>query len=135
VEVVSLELRGPVDFNAAFDRAARERVEAIFPVEHNLIIAYRPRIVEFAVRSRLPGMYPSRVFVQDRGLMAYGASVLANYRRAAYYVDRILKGTNPADLPVEQPMAFEFVVNLKTARELGITFPDELRLQVTEVIQ
>jgi len=76
-----------------------------------------------------------RLDVEVGGLMWYAPSNAAGYRRAAYYVDRILKGAKPADLPVEQPMTFEFVVNLKTARELGITFPDEIMLQVTEVIQ
>ena len=93
------------------------------------------RIVGFASRTQLPGMYPWQEAVFAGGLMAYGTSVTANYRRAAYFVDRILKGTSPADLPVEQPMTFEFVVNMKTARTLGITFPNEIMLQVTEVIQ
>jgi putative ABC transport system substrate-binding protein len=93
------------------------------------------RIVGFANQTQLPGMYPWREAVIAGGLMAYGTSVTANYRRAAYYVDRILKGTKPADLPVEQPMRFDFVVNIKTARELGINFPNEILLQVTEVVQ
>ena len=79
-------------------------------------------------------MYPQRDFVDVGGLMAYGPSHPALFHRAAYYVDRILKGTNPADLPIEEPREFDFVVNLKTARDLGITFPNEIMLQVTEVI-
>ena len=79
--------------------------------------------------------YPPTSWVDEGGLMAYAPRVADNWRRVAYYVDRILKGTKPADLPVEQPMTFDFVVNLKTARELGITFPNEIMLQVTEVIQ
>jgi len=93
------------------------------------------RIVALAAQSRLPTMYSERVFVEAGGLMAYTANLTETFRRAAAYVDRILKGTKPADLPVEQPMTFDFVVNLKTARELGITFPNEIMLQVTEVIQ
>jgi putative ABC transport system substrate-binding protein len=80
-------------------------------------------------------MYGNRQFVQAGGLMSYGPDFLAMYRRAAYYVDRILKGARPADLPVEQPMVFDFVVNTKAARELGITFPPEILLQVTEVVE
>ena len=80
-------------------------------------------------------MYWAADSVHAGGLMAYAPDIAASYRRAAYYVDRILKGAKPADLPVEQPMTFDFVVNLKTARELGITFPNEIMLQVTEVIQ
>jgi putative tryptophan/tyrosine transport system substrate-binding protein len=91
--------------------------------------------VDFAAKHRLPAMYTSQDFVEAGGLLAYAASRVAVYRRAAYYVDRILKGAKPADLPVEQPMTFDFVVNLKTAAALGITFPNEIMLQVTEVIQ
>jgi putative ABC transport system substrate-binding protein len=92
-------------------------------------------LVEFAAHRRLPAIYPYREPVDMGGLMCYGASTSGNYRRAAYYVDRILKGASPADLPVEQPMTFDFVVNLKTARELGITFPPEIQVQVTEAIE
>ncbi len=135
VEVVSMETRGPDDIHAALEKAAQARVDALFPLEHSLIGSYTPRVVEFAITNRLPGMYTSRAFVQLGGLMSYGASVPANFRRAAYYVDRILKGTKPTDLPVEQPMRFDFVVNMKTAQALGITFPNEIMLQVTDVIQ
>jgi putative tryptophan/tyrosine transport system substrate-binding protein len=92
-------------------------------------------LIEFAASSRLPAIYMVREAVAAGGLMAYGPSWPAQFNRAAYYVDRILKGTKPADLPVEQPMTFEFVVNLKTAQALGITFPNEILLQVTEVLQ
>jgi putative ABC transport system substrate-binding protein len=94
-----------------------------------------PLIAQFAAAHRMPSMAFQREFPDAGGLMSYGASIPALYRRAAYYVDKILKGTNPADLPVEQPMRFDFVVNLKTAQALGITFPHEIQLQVTEVIQ
>jgi putative ABC transport system substrate-binding protein len=93
------------------------------------------RVVTRAAESRLPAMYPFRPHADAGGLMAYGPNIAALWRRAVYYVDRILKGTKPADLPVEQPMTFDFVVNMKTARELGITFPHEVALQITEVIQ
>src|SRR5205823_13266764 len=95
----------------------------------------RSLILDLVERNRLPTIFTGADFVRAGGLMAYGPSVAERFRRAAYYVDRILKGTKPADLPVEQPMTFEFVVNLKTAQALGITFPHETLLQVTEVLQ
>jgi putative ABC transport system substrate-binding protein len=91
--------------------------------------------VDLTAQHRLPAMYTEKSWVTAGGLMAYGAHYPAIYRRAAYYVDRIIKGAKPADLPVEQPREFEFVVNMKTARELGITFPHEVALQITEVIE
>jgi ABC-type uncharacterized transport system substrate-binding protein len=93
------------------------------------------RVVSLAAEHRLPTIYQFRDPVVAGGLMAYGARLPDQFRRAAAYVDKILKGTKPADLPVEQPMTFDFVVNLKTAQALGITFPNELMLQVTEVVQ
>jgi putative ABC transport system substrate-binding protein len=93
------------------------------------------QLFDFAAKNRLPVLAGSREFVEAGALMSYGASRIANYRRAAYYVDRILKGAKPADLPVEQPMLFDFVVNMKTACELGITFPQEILLQITEVVE
>jgi putative ABC transport system substrate-binding protein len=94
-----------------------------------------PRIAELALQQRLPMMADRGQYVAAGALMSYGVPIAASYHRAAYYVDRILRGAKPADLPVEQPMTFDFVVNLKTARELGLTFPNEIMLQVTEVIQ
>jgi putative ABC transport system substrate-binding protein len=91
--------------------------------------------VDFAAQNGLPGVYNDKSWGTAGGLLSYGPNYPAIYRRAAYYVDRILKGAKPADLPVEQPMTFDFVVNMKTARELGLTFPNEILLQVTEVIQ
>jgi putative ABC transport system substrate-binding protein len=92
-------------------------------------------IAELAAARRLSAIFDRREFAEAGGLMAYGPSIPGLWSRAGYYVDRILKGTKPADLPVEQPMTFEFVVNMKTAQALGITFPNEIMLQVTEVIQ
>ena len=92
-------------------------------------------IVSIAERHRLPGTYPTRAFVTAGGLMAYEARESDSQRRVADYVDRILHGAKPADLPVELPMTFDFVVNMKTARELGITFPHEILLQITEVVE
>jgi ABC-type uncharacterized transport system substrate-binding protein len=98
-------------------------------------IAYLPQIAALATARHLPAMSALASFAQAGGLMSYGPSNSWWWRRTAYYVGRILKGANPADLPVEQPSEFELLVNLKTARELGITFPNEIMLQVTEVIQ
>jgi putative tryptophan/tyrosine transport system substrate-binding protein len=137
VQLQLLEVRSPHDLAAAFDEATRVRVDALIvggggsPTN----FAYASWIVDEALKKRLPLMAERRDFVQAGGLMAYGPSIPDLWRRAAYYVDRILKGAKPADLPVEQPMRFDFVVNMKTARELGITFPPEILLQVTEVIQ
>jgi putative ABC transport system substrate-binding protein len=95
----------------------------------------RTRIVDLAAQMRLPGMFPGRVFAEAGGLMAYGPSAAANFYRAATYVDKILKGAKPGDLPVEQPMKFELVINLKTAKALGITMPPTLLMLADEVIQ
>jgi putative tryptophan/tyrosine transport system substrate-binding protein len=134
VRLQVLEIRDVADYEAAFAAAGAEQADALM-VGGGITNRHRARIVSLAARARLPAMYPNSLFVRDAGLMAYGADMLASYRRAAAYVDKILKGTHPADLPVEQPMRFDFVVNMKTARELGITFPHEVALQITEVIE
>jgi putative ABC transport system substrate-binding protein len=96
---------------------------------------YAQRIVDLAAKSRLPAMYPDRAFVEDGGLMAYGVSQLDIRRRLATYVDRILKGAKPGDLPVEQPTQFELIINLKTAKALGLTIPPTVLIQAEEVIR
>jgi putative tryptophan/tyrosine transport system substrate-binding protein len=135
VELLSLEVRTPEDFEGAFQSATRDGADALLPLPEPVGLSQGTRLLGFAEQSRLPAIYAWREFAEAGGLMAYGPSITTNYRRAAYYVDRILRGTKPADLPVEQPMTFDFVVNLKTAQALGITFPNEIMLQVTEVIQ
>jgi putative ABC transport system substrate-binding protein len=100
-----------------------------------VFIDYRARIADFASTTRLPAVYGLRDPVEAGGLMSYSASQADMMRRAAYYVDRILKGTKPADLPVEQPREFDFVINLKTAQALGLTIPQHVLLQATEVLQ
>jgi putative ABC transport system substrate-binding protein len=134
LQLLSLVVRRPADFDMAFDLARAERAEGLLVFAGGLNSSQAARIVEFAQRQRLPAMYALREHVDAGGLMAYGPNYFAMHRRAAYYVDRILKGTKPADLPVEQPTTFEFPVNMKTALELGITFPQEILLQITEVI-
>jgi putative ABC transport system substrate-binding protein len=134
VQLQSLELGGPRGIEGAFQVATREHAEALLVVSDPVTLNRPQQIVDLAAQSRLPAMYGGRIWVEAGGLMGYGSNSAAQRRRAAYYVDRILKGAKPADLPVEQPMTFDFVVNLKTARELGITFPPEIQLQITEVI-
>jgi putative ABC transport system substrate-binding protein len=135
LEMLSLELRGPEDFDTAFATATREHADTLFVVNSLLVIANQQRIIDFATRSGLLGMYPGRGWVQDGGLMAYSANSLSLRRRAAAQVDKILKGSKPADLPVEQPTTFDFVINLRTAQTLNLTIPPHVLLQATEVIQ
>jgi ABC-type uncharacterized transport system substrate-binding protein len=134
VAVQPLPVREPADFDGAFDAALREEANGLLALEEGLTSSQRPRILEFAAVNRLPSMYSSRVWVDGGGLMSYGPDWPALFRRAASYVDRILRGARPADLPVEQPTRFDLVVNLKTAAALDITFPDEIMLEVTEGI-
>jgi putative tryptophan/tyrosine transport system substrate-binding protein len=134
IKVQSLDVREPHDLDRAFDAAARESAGAIIVLSNGFTYAHRAQIVEFAAQRGMPAMYELSEYTKLGGLMAYGPDFLSMHRRAANYVDRILKGTKPADLPVEQPMLFDFVVNMKTARALGITFPPDILLQVTEVI-
>jgi putative ABC transport system substrate-binding protein len=131
----SAEVRGPNDFDRAFAVILRERPDVLLTFSDPLTLNHQRRIVDFAARHRLPLMSEAKEFAEAGGLMTYGASLPALVRRAAYYVDRILKGSKPADLPVERPTKFELVLNLKTAKALGITMPPSLLLLADEVIQ
>ena len=135
VQLQLLEARGPSDFDSAFAAMAKERVGALFVLVDPMFSFHRTRLAELAARSRLPAIYTNRQPVEVGGLMSYGPSFSDLWRRAAGYVDKILKGTKPADLPVEQPTKFELVVNLKTAKALGLTIPPSLLLRADEVIQ
>lgn len=135
LEVVSLELRGPEDFDTAFATATRERAAALLVLESLLVVASQGRIIDFAARSGLLAAGDSRGFAQGGGLMAYGANQLSIRRRAAAQADRILKGASPADIPVEQPTRFDFVINLQTAQALGLTIPQHVLLKATEIVQ
>jgi putative ABC transport system substrate-binding protein len=128
-------VQDPEGFDSAFEAVLRQRAEALYTVGSPLLAQHRAQIVQFGLQHRLPTMLWFRPSVEAGGLMTYTASLPAMGRRAAVYVDKILKGAKPADLPVEQPMTFDFVVNMKTAAALGVTFPNEIMLQVTEVIQ
>jgi putative ABC transport system substrate-binding protein len=134
VQLQPLEVRTASDFGQAFVAAVREDAEGMLVLAGPFIDTYRSEVTALTSRNNLPSISDEREWATEGGLMAYGPNLAAFYHRAAYFVDRILKGTKPADLPVEQPMTFDFVVNMKTARELGITFPREILLQVTEVI-
>jgi putative ABC transport system substrate-binding protein len=131
----SHELRGPGDFERVFAAIARARPDALMTTADPLIASYAMRIVQFAAKNRIPSMYPGREFVAAGGLMFYGGSIPEMYRRAAVYVDRILKGAKPSDLPVEQPIKFDMVINLKAAKALGLTIPHSLLQRADEVIQ
>jgi putative ABC transport system substrate-binding protein len=123
-----VEARGPADFDRAFSDMTRARAGALTVLGSTMFFNERRRLVELAAKNRLPAVYPQREFVDAGGLMSYGANLADSYRRAATYVDKILRGAKPADLPVEQPTKFELVINLKTAKALGLTIPPSLAL-------
>jgi len=135
VQFQSLELRGPDDLDAAFSAITRERATAIVTIQDGFTITHRDRIIRVVAKSQLPAIYETRDWADAGGPMAYGASDAELYRRAASFVDKILKGAKPADLPVEQPTKFELVINLKTAKALGLTIPQSLLLRADQVIQ
>jgi putative tryptophan/tyrosine transport system substrate-binding protein len=135
IEVQSLEVRSPDDFNGAFEKARQHRPDALIEVEDLLTNSLHKRIVEFAAAEQLPSLHGTREEVEAGGLISYGASLSDLFRRAAGYVDKILKGAKPADLPVQQPTKFELVINLKTAKALGITIPPSLLATADEVIE
>ena len=138
VQLQSLEVRGPDDLEMAFAAVKRERADALITLSNPLLRSddrTRKRIVDFTLNRRLPSMYEGSEYVEAGGLMSYGLDENYNYRRAATYVDKILKGTKPADLPVQQPMKFEFVVNLKAAKQIGLTVPPNLLVRANRVIK
>jgi len=135
VQIRFLELRSGDAPDTAFSGLARERPHALLVLFDPLLTRQRARIAELANKHRLPSMYPHREYAEAGGLMAYGASLTDLYRRAATYVDKILKGARPADLPVEQPTKFELVINLGTARSLGLTIPQSVLLRTDETIK
>jgi putative tryptophan/tyrosine transport system substrate-binding protein len=135
LQLQSVEVRTPSDFAMAFEAMASTRPSALITLADGMFLDNRARIVAFAAKSRLPAIFPDRDFAEAGGLMTYGPNLAANFRRAAAFVDKILKGTKPADLPVERPMTFELVINLKTAKALGLTIPPTLLFQADEVIQ
>jgi len=129
-----LEARGPNDFDKAFSEMTRGRAGALTVLTSIMLFDERRRLVDLAAKNRLPAVYPWREAVDAGGLMAYGANLPDLYRRAATYVDKILKGAKPGDLPVEQATKFELVINLKTAKALGLTIPPSVLARADEVI-
>jgi putative ABC transport system substrate-binding protein len=135
VKLLSLPVQGLDDFDSAFARAKRDGAQALITTIGGLIITQQRQVLDFAAKNRLPAMYPASEFVEAGGLMSYAASYTDLWRRAAEYVDKILKGAKPGDLPVEQPTKFELAINLKTARALGLTLPPALLVRADEVIE
>ena len=135
LQLQSLEVRSSNDFENAFEAALRERAQALITAPEPLINTHLKRIVEFAAKSRLPAMYAGPEVVDAGGLMSYAPDYTHQYRRAATYVDKILKGAKPSDLPIERPMKFEFVINLKTAKEIGLTISPNVLARADKVIK
>ena len=128
-------MRGPDDFDGAFEAVRKQRPDAMITAEDPLTFNYRKRIADFATAQQLPSLSGLSEFAKAGGLLSYGPNEVDYTRRAAGYVDKILKGAKPADLPVQQPTEFELVINLKTAKALGITIPPSLLARADEVIE
>jgi len=136
LKILSLEIRSPEpDLNGAFKEGAKKSAGALLVIANPLTSKYRRQIVELANNNRLPSIYPGRGWMDIGGLMSHGVVDEDLYRRAALYVDRILKGAKPADLPVEQPTKFELLINLKTAKQIGLTVPPNVLARADKVIK
>jgi putative ABC transport system substrate-binding protein len=135
VKIQALEVGGPEAFESAFKSAVRERVGALIALRSPMLVNHRKQFLKLAEDNRLPVMYDDKNFVEPGGLMSYGTDRADLFRRAAYYVDKILKGAKPAELPVEQPMKFELVINLKTAKQIGLTIPPNVLARADKVIK
>jgi putative ABC transport system substrate-binding protein len=135
LKVQPLELRSGDDLDNVFMTAIKGRAEALIILGNPVAFSYRTRLVDLAAKNRLPAMYYSSEFTEAGGLMSYAPNIAEQFRRAATYVDKILKGTKPADLPVEQPTKFEFVINLKTAKQIGLTIPPNVLARADKVIK
>jgi putative tryptophan/tyrosine transport system substrate-binding protein len=135
VKLQYLDVLEPKDIEASFRAATKGRAEAALGLGGAVLNSHRSQVVELAAKSRLPAMYSTQAYVEGGGLMSYGVSITDLDRRAATYVDKILKGAKPADLPVEQPMKFEFIVNLKAAKQIGLTIPPNVLVRADKVIK
>jgi putative ABC transport system substrate-binding protein len=135
IQLQYLDILGPKHIEAAFREAAKERADAVLVLAAPVLISGRKHITEITAKNRLPAIYPQKEYVEDGGLMSYGVSIVDLYRRAATYVDKILKGAKPADLPVEQPTKFEFIINLKAAKQIGLTIPPGVLARADKVIK
>jgi putative ABC transport system substrate-binding protein len=135
INLLSVGARLADDLDAAFQSMARQQVDCVIVLGEPMFFVERRRIAALAIEARLPTMFVGREHVEAGGLMSYGGNLRANFRRAADYVDKILKGTKPADLPVELPTKLELVINLKTAKAIGLTIPEAILLRADEVIE
>jgi putative ABC transport system substrate-binding protein len=135
VKLQYLEVRDAKDIETAFRAASKGRADAVLVLPSPITLSQRRQVVDLAANSRLPAIYWATEFVEAGGLMTYSVSFTDLFRRAATYVDKILKGTKPADLPVEQPTKFEFVINLKTAKQIGLTIPPNVLARADKVIK
>jgi ABC-type uncharacterized transport system substrate-binding protein len=135
VKLQQLDVLSPKDIETAFRAAANEHADGALVLQSSIHFSQRTKIAELAVKSRLPATYPRREFVEDGGLMSYGVNISDLDRRAATYVDKILKGAKPADLPVEQPTKFEFIISLKAAKQIGLTIPPNVLARADKVIK
>jgi putative tryptophan/tyrosine transport system substrate-binding protein len=135
VQLQRVEARGFEDLEAAFSAMRKTNVNALLSVSDTVFGSHRKRIVELAAKHRLPAIGERKEFSEDGGLIAYGVDIPELFRRAAVYVDRIVKGTKPSDLPIERPSKFEFVINLKTAKQIGVTIPQSVLFRATKVVK
>jgi putative ABC transport system substrate-binding protein len=135
LQLHSMQVLTPDDLERAFKGAIKARSNALAVTSTTLFSANQKPVTDLATKNRLPAMYAGQAYVAAGGLMSYGASTSDLYRRAAVYVDKILKGTKPADLPVEQPTKFEFVINLKAAKQIGLTIPPNVLVRADKVIK
>ena len=135
VQLQYLDVPGPKEIETAFREARKGRADAVLVLQGGVFNLQRKQIAALAVKSRLPAIYHAPEYVEDGGLMSYGVSVTDLYRRAATYVDKILKGAKPADLPVEQPTKFEFIINLQAAKQIGLTIPPNVLVRADKVIK
>jgi putative ABC transport system substrate-binding protein len=134
--VQALEVRGPnPDFEGVFEAAVKQRVSALITIRDAVTASHLKRIADLAIKRRLPSMNEDSPYVEAGGLMSYSANDAEQFRRAAVYIDKILKGAKPADLPVEQPTKFEMVINLKTAKQIGVTIPPNVLVRADRVIK
>jgi putative ABC transport system substrate-binding protein len=135
LKVQSFEIRDATDVESAFSAMSRDRAEALIALPQTVINFHRSRILELAIKSRLPASYGDKVWVEAGGLMSYGPDTIEINRRAAVYVDKILKGAKPAELPVEQPTKFELAINLNSAKQIGLTIPQSMLYRADKVIK
>jgi putative ABC transport system substrate-binding protein len=135
LKLLSLEVRSRDDFEGAFARAKKERAQALITTTGALINIQQRQVLDFAAKNRLPAIYHYSEFVEAGGLMSYAPDNADVFRRAADFVDKILKGTKPAEMPVEQPTKFELVINLKTAKQIGVTIPQKVLARADKVIK